>query len=296
MDHLKELLNLGVLIQPEALEKLKTLGKKDIEIIFEKTKEEKILVLSEDFIEKTLGKTSIRILKSFEPIESQTLESLVELLNERYKTLQEILLRKLELTNVVSINKCSSGKVTIIGMIKDLKEKKENLILELEDTTGTLQVLLPKLEKKPSLDDVVAVSGNINNNILFGEKIIYPDLPLRPVNYSEEPVRVGFLKNNNVDFLISNTEVRGKNNNIEKITNPCLIELNSVVILIAFDVDPLGVLKKRYISVKNNDFIVDPIPDIFFTNKEINMNYKGTSILGPNNIINLKTRELNNRS
>jgi hypothetical protein len=63
------------------------------------------------------------------------------------------------------------------------------------------------------------------------------------------------------------------------------------VFLLLLGFDPLDVLKKRCVSIDNADFLVEPSPDIVFTDKDVNTNYKGISIVSKDKIIDLKTRE-----
>lgn len=54
--------------------------------------------------------------------------------------------------------------------------------------------------------------------------------------------------------------------------------------------DGLDVLKRRYIFKNNNDFLIDPVPDIFFTDTKETLNYKGITII-QNGVLDLSTRE-----
>ena len=65
MDYLKRIIELGVLVEPESVEKLKSLSPDDIEIIVEKVEHNRPLVLSNEVIEQYLKKTKILLLKDF---------------------------------------------------------------------------------------------------------------------------------------------------------------------------------------------------------------------------------------
>ena len=149
---------------------------------------------------------------------------------------------------------------------------------------------------KLSLDDVIALIGKINNKILFADKLIYPDVPLRPVNYAVDSIKIAFLeegKESDASYIFSKGKVEDKiKNKPHEITNPCLIEIENVLILVLFDSNPLEALRKRYVNIENTDFIIDPVPDIIFSDKDVNTNYKGITIASLNKIIDLKTREI----
>jgi len=294
-DHIKNLMNLGFLLDSDTADIVKNLDEESFYRLVEGLKNEKSVVLSKELIKKLLSK-EVNIIRTFKPVQSFTVQDFVKTLNERYSFLQKILLSKLELSNVVSINKFSTGEVSIIGLVKTKEEKDDNYILTLEDTTGELQAIIPKvMGEKLSLDDVVAVSGKINNKILFVENLIFPDVPLRPVTYSQENVKIVFSDEKieqKIDYLISKDKVEDKiKNKIYEIVNPSIFEIEGVRILLIFDLDPSEVLKKRFVKIENTDFLIEPVPDIVLTNKETNTNYKGISIVSKNKIIDLKTRE-----
>lgn len=295
-NHLKNLINLGFLVDEKTVNSIEKLNEEEFYKLVEGLKDKNVFIINEDVLKKVLAE-EVNILKEFKKTERFSILDFVGVLNKRYNFLQNILMKKLELSNIVSINKCSSGNASVIGFIKEKEEKDDSYIVSLEDPTGEIQVLIPKrLGEKLSLDDVVAVSGRINNKILFADKILLPDVPLKPVNYSKETVKIAFLSNKKdvkVDYLIHDNRIEDKiKNKIYKITNPSIFRINNVVILLIFGFDPLDVLKKRYVNIENTDFLIEPSPDIVFTDKEINTNYKGISIVSKDKIIDLKTREV----
>jgi len=298
MNHIKNLISLGFLVDEDAINSLEKLNEEEFYKIVENLKKENIFIITSFVIMKILTE-EIKILKTFKPNKKFTIQDYVKMLNERYSHLQGILVKKLELTNIVSINKCSSGNVSVIGLVKTKEEKNEEFIISLEDQTGEIKVVIPKnLGEKLSLDDVIAVSGNINNKILFAEKLLYPDVPLRPVNYTSESIKIAFLIDNkkaDVEYVIYKDRIEDKiKHKIYEITNPSIIKIKNIIVLIAFGFDPFDILKKRFVNIENTDFLIDIVPDILFTDKDINTNYKGISIVAQNKIIDLKTREVNN--
>lgn len=314
MEMIKELMGLGILVEPDVADLLKTLDNEKIKIIIERSKTERPLILTNDIIESFLKQTSFKILKTMERKKSFTVQDMVDKLNARYDFIQNLLMRKIELSNIVSINKCTNGKLTVIGIVKSKEKSDSNIIIELEDKTGTIKtVVSTDIGKKVDLDDVIAVHGNYNNKLLFGEKIFYPDIPLRRVSYSGSDTKIAFVINHDfskkldldADYIFigncDNQEVAKEHYSRSRIffiddsiSNPALVEVDGIVILILFNSDPLDSVKKRFISINNNDFLIDSVPDIILTNKDVNTNYKGISIVGNKSVINLKTREITN--
>jgi hypothetical protein len=294
--HVKNLINLGFLVDEEITEEVENLDEKTFYKLIDNLKKEKAFIISKELLNNILSK-EIEIMKQFKPVDSFTVQDFVKTLNKRYNFLHDILLNKVELKNIVSINKAGNGNVSIIGMVKEITEKNNKSIVVLEDPTGDIETLIDKnLAEKLCLDDVIAVSGNINNKILFVDKMFFPGIPLRPVNYSQESLKIAFLsskKPNNAEYIVYKDKIKDK---IKKktydIKEPCFFKIKNVVILVAFDFDPLSIINKRYINKKNTDFLIDDVPDVLLTDKKMNMSYKGVSIVSVDNIINLKTREV----
>jgi hypothetical protein len=291
--HLKNLINLGFLVDDKITEKIENLNEEDFFKLIEGLKKESIFIVNESVL-KTIVSDEVKVFSSAKRMESFNIQDFVRVLNERYVFLQNILMKKLELANIVSINKCNEGAVSVIGMVKEKEEKGDKFIVVLEDPTGEVQVSIQKkLGEKISLDDVIAVSGEVNNKVLNADKIIFPDVPLKPVVFSNDSIRVAFTdKDVKADYIVYGNKIKDmiKKKEIE-ISNPSIFKIGNVIFLLLLDFDPLDVLKKRYVSIDNTDFLIEPSPDIVFTDKDINTNYKGISIVSKNKMIDLKTRE-----
>ena len=90
-----------------------------------------------------------------------------------------------KLTNLVSINKILGNRqgISIIGLVSDKRiTKNKNILLEVEDSTGKIRVLInqnkPELYKMGediSLDSVLGFVGSGNSEIIFANEIIFPD-------------------------------------------------------------------------------------------------------------------------
>ncbi|MBU3904784.1 MAG: hypothetical protein KJ906_01380 [Nanoarchaeota archaeon] len=313
MEIVKDLMKMGILVDQEAIDALNNLKDTELTVVVEKTKIERPLVLTPELVSMYLKSTKYEIIKQFESKEAYTIQDIVEQLNKRYDFIQGLLMRKVELSNIVSINKCESGKLTVIGLVKKKEDSGTNDILELEDKTGTLKAVISKdLGKDIKIDDVIAVYGNYNNKLLFGETLRYPDVPLRKAGCSEKETRVSFIinydfqKQMDIDseyIIISNCDgLDGVKQRYPRskvfvigtdIRSPCLINIDGVVFMIILDIDPLKALKRRYVSIDKTDFLVNTVPDIILTNREIETNYKSISVISKSVEINLKTREIN---
>ncbi len=116
----------------------------------------------------------------------------------RLNRMRTILQEHPNLKNLVSINKISGNRqgISVIGLVsKKSVTKNGNIILELEDQTGTIKVLINQNKKEVykegeeiSLDSVIGISGSGNKEIIFANEIVFPEamLPERKKSPVEE--------------------------------------------------------------------------------------------------------------
>lgn len=127
----------------------------------------------------------VRILESF-CIENKkvTVEDFVKYFKDRYNTIKNFLLEH-DLRNLTSIDKISGQRqnATIIGLVYSIHTtKNKNLLIELEDLTGRIRVLIRRDKeelfekaKEIVLDEVVAITGSGSDEILFVNDIVFPE-------------------------------------------------------------------------------------------------------------------------
>jgi len=294
-NHLKNLINLGFLVDEKIADKIEDLNEEELYNLVETLKKENIFIVNEEILRRVFV-GEVKILRKFKKTEKITVQDFVKNLNNRYNFLQDILMKKIELSDIVSINKGNVGNLTIIGLVKEKEVKEDRFLISLEDPTGEIKTLATKkLGERINLDDIIAVSGRVTNKKLFIDKLLFPDVPLKPVVYSKESINVVFSDKKDIetDYLIYDNKIKDKIKNKEyEITNPCIFKINNVVVLLVLGSNPLEVLKKRYVNIENTDFLIKPSPDIVFTDQEINTNYKGISIVSKDKIIDLRTRKV----
>jgi DNA polymerase II small subunit len=163
------------------------LDKKDVFVI-----DEKILAELEKLTEtKNNLNTSLKVVFSYEKeSKKRSIPDFVALFNARYKSIKSILTNRQELQGVISVNRLLSKtdreKVSLIGLVKEKETTKNgNIMLEVEDPTGIIKVLINKnnseLFKFASdivLDEVIGVVGVNGDKIVFANQVIFPDLPI----------------------------------------------------------------------------------------------------------------------
>lgn len=132
---------------------------------------------------------NIRIIRSIKD-ESKKIEiaDFIKHFRNRFSFLRSILQDRMELENLVSINKVSNARqaVSIIGMVYEKRiTKNKNILIGLEDLTGKITIIVNQnkpevfeIAKNVILDDVIAVKGTGDREIIFVNNIFYPDARL----------------------------------------------------------------------------------------------------------------------
>ena len=135
--------------------------------------------------------SNVEIISEYiEDTSKKELKDFIKLYNQRYKTIQSMLLNRQELSGTTSIRKLYSmennEQVSIIGIILEIKiTKNNNIILTLEDKTGHIKAIVTKRNKETfelanqlTPDEIIGVHGAKGNGVMFVNSIICPDIPL----------------------------------------------------------------------------------------------------------------------
>ncbi|MEN7982691.1 MAG: metallophosphoesterase [Nanoarchaeota archaeon] len=160
--------------------------------------------------------TSPDVCKSFE------VKDFVNYFRNRFNEMRNVLQEHSELDKLVSIGKISGSnqKLSIIGIVYDKRiTKNKNIILDIEDLTGRMKVLINQnkpelysLAEEITLDSIIGFKGSGNKDILFVNEVIFLDsvLPERKKSFVEEyALFIGdlhygskrFLKDNFLKFI-----------------------------------------------------------------------------------------------
>lgn len=117
------------------------------------------------------------------------IENLTNLFQSRYDKLKNLLLERSDTQNYVPITELHSSDewvdFHIIGMVASKREtKKGGYFLELDDPTGTLQLIVPTKEdnlvRKAELlldDQVICIHGAMRNKVFLVKDILLPEIP-----------------------------------------------------------------------------------------------------------------------
>src|SRR3989338_48400 len=124
-----------------------------------------------------------RIIKNLAHTKKEiTSEDFIRFYNSKYEKMKEVILSRIP-KDFLSLNKIdtSRSEVHVLGIVKEIKEKDGKKVVDMEDTTASIPIIFETADIDPDLelDDVIAVRGITGGKVLFGKKIIYPDIPLR---------------------------------------------------------------------------------------------------------------------
>ncbi len=227
MNIIEEIQKKGYLLTPDALEYLKT--SVDAEEIARRAMEEakgKLVIEKKDLEQKQKAKEVIREeakaiveFTSFKPIGKEVsaevkiignnvtskststgkLEDFVSYFNSRYEKISEML-KKRGQHPYKKIENLRSGyeKVKVIGIFNEKRTTKNgHVLMNIEDPTGTLNVLIPKsnkrlLEFSANIinDEIIAVEGRLSKELFIADEIYQPEIPIRPVKTTEDDIAI----------------------------------------------------------------------------------------------------------
>lgn len=151
----------------------------------------KELSSDEKYIPKFSYETNVKIIKNYDKKRTKKVKlgSFVKYFKQRFKEVKKLLSGRPELQAMNSISvilgKEEREEVSTIGMISDISEtKNENIMLTIEDETGSIKVLVNKnkqnlidFAKELVLDDIIGVVGNTGEKIIFANNLLLPDIP-----------------------------------------------------------------------------------------------------------------------
>ena len=220
-----ELMERGILIEPSAFDFIKEHGI-PVEKIYSLEIEEGVLTRKhlEPLVEEVRNEERVEVIRPVKRVKAEEYDFFVEVENrdtsngnitqkgvelcgemfkDRYEKIRDILMQRAELRNAVSIGKLKdikgNGETAIIGVVREkTKTKNGNYILELEDTTGVVNVFLKddatKLGDYVLEDEVIGLRGNYNGNFFYASNIVFPDVPLpTDINKVSDPVSAVFI-------------------------------------------------------------------------------------------------------
>ncbi len=145
----------------------------------------------------------IKILSSnIIPYKRIEMKDFVTHFKNRYNFFKDLLRERKDLEGLISINKIGNNRnFSIIGLVSSKRvTKNKNIILELEDMTGKVNVLighdkenLLKKAKEVVLDDVIGVRCSGGRELIYANEIIFPESTILEKKKTEQEVYAVFI-------------------------------------------------------------------------------------------------------
>jgi len=190
-----------------------------LDVFFEKTKNIMVpTTINLEFIKSLIEeKKEVEVLKKFEfdtAEKSVAVENITKYFANRYENLKKHLTGRLELVNLISINKITP-KTKKFSLIVMVKEKIDRTLL-IEDSTGEITVSIQdETFDQVVSDEVVGMVCEKENDIINVKKIIFPDTPFkRDIAKTQKNVYTLFISDMFLDQINNSRRILDKISNI----------------------------------------------------------------------------------
>lgn len=127
----------------------------------------------------------------------------INFFRDRFFYFRNLFRSRVELSNLYSLDKIprNNQNLSVIGIVLEKREtKNRNILLVLEDTKGTARVLINKnraelYEKALNIveDEVIAVKGFGNREIIFASEIFFPEIKKEEIKKVKEDKNLIFI-------------------------------------------------------------------------------------------------------
>ncbi|HDQ59745.1 MAG TPA: DNA-directed DNA polymerase II small subunit [Candidatus Woesearchaeota archaeon] len=148
--------------------------------------------------------TNVKVKKNYVPVNKKLdIKDWVTYYFDRYNRLSNILQNRHELKGAMSIGRIfkTDGRqqVALIGMVRDINKTFTGLtVIMVEDPTGCVKVILKneavaKLAGDLVYDEVLGVVGVKSKDVIFADKLVFPDVPEQPLKKGNTEVSAAFI-------------------------------------------------------------------------------------------------------
>jgi DNA polymerase II small subunit/DNA polymerase delta subunit B len=289
---IKRLLENGILVSPEELEKL---NGKNIDEFIGKMKEAGAVKTPDKDAEKHEGGAVINIRKK-KAKTKLSVKDVAEFYTDKFNKIKGVISEKAE---VVSINKLKGifSDTCIVGMVTELTARG----FALQDTTGSIEVVS---KHKPEVNDVIGVRGIPREKTFFESEIVFPDIAMNREIGKIKGARAVLAEKisgpvEGANFIISPSPGFKDDKVITDFPNPGFIEIKKnakekIDVLVYRPPKEVNLnkaaelLKKRHLMVdkwqidsNQDNFFIDKVPDVFWviSDGRGKMIYKGVLVV-----------------
>jgi hypothetical protein len=272
---IKELMELGVIVEAEAAEML---GAIDKAVVIGRIKAMNPMpLLIDGATAKRLLETDVKATKRLQEMKSMSVSDLAAGYNERYNVLQRMLLRNPGLSDAVSIGS-ASGECSVIGMVA---------AGSIEDPSGTKELIT---DARLLDGDVIGASGTADGRVFRARQIFFPD-----VQPKERPRTHGKVTAGLQGEIRTDSDAWYDANGCTVVSTTARLEKIAAALGTDEKTAAAELLKRRHLTVPPKDWL-EPQPDIMVFNSGENFtaNHKGTVLIGIKNgskaVIDLEDR------
>jgi DNA polymerase II small subunit len=135
----------------------------------------------ETYTQEKKLETKVEILETFQVKKTKyNVDDFVNYFNSRYNKIKKLLSKRLDLTNLISINKLTqrTKSFSIIALVREKNENNKYMIVE--DMTGELQVFFSDPQFNEIIpDDVVGLRCEKKDSKYMVTGVVWPDIPLK---------------------------------------------------------------------------------------------------------------------
>lgn len=111
-----------------------------------------------------------------------SVEDFVAYFNSRLEKLSKIFRSRMQVVPIGKLGKLRNEFVNVVGIVNSVLDRKESVLIELEDKTGTVNCIasgkLAEVARELLGDEVIAVSGTLKGNSILADRILFPDCPV----------------------------------------------------------------------------------------------------------------------
>jgi DNA polymerase II small subunit len=138
-------------------------------------------------------------------------EGFISYFRDRFERVSSVLRRRSDAKDAVPIREVLDAPVKtrrkIIGIVSDKRERGGTIVVELEDLDDRVTIIVSssidnnayKKAQQLFLDQVICVEATkIRDDLFIANDFIYPDVPDRKPNFSNEEVYMGFLSDTHI--------------------------------------------------------------------------------------------------
>ncbi len=109
-------------------------------------------------------------------------EDFVAYFNSRLEKLSKIFRTRIQPTPIRNLGRLRGEVVSVVGIVNNVSDRKESVIVELEDQTGVINCIasgkVAEIARELLGDEVIAVTGTLRGNSIIADRILFPDCPV----------------------------------------------------------------------------------------------------------------------